>query len=219
MDVRRQRVADLFCNQQQFILLDLQRQNRWNGGQVEQFWKDIEGLTERESNASRLFLGNLTLASSPTKWPNTIQLQVIDGQHRLIAVAMLLAALRDWEASRGNDEKAAEIQDTYLCHPFRSGAEAHKLVFAGDPPGFLPIVSSRNRSGTLNWLVRFYDFFYGKISEGRMDADRLSWALLSQTDVITVTDEYRSAIKMFLSVATKGRPTSSSVLNRRAEAS
>jgi hypothetical protein len=44
------------------------------------------------------------------------QFHVIDGQHRLIALAALLAVGRDLETERGNHVKAEEVQRTYLCH-------------------------------------------------------------------------------------------------------
>ena len=214
MDVRQVKVVDLFCSQQQVVLVDLQRRDRGNEQQWRQLWKDIEPLGKTNSDIDRLFLGNVILATASRGRSDLGELYVVDGQHRVIALAALLAAVRDRQAELGNHKAAQEIQQAYLSRVHRSDIGAHKIVRAGKPPLHLPVLSPGERSGTPDWMLRAYDFFRGKISREPVDPGLVSWGALRKIDMVTITGEYHSAISMFLSIATKGRPTPRSRIAR-----
>lgn len=218
MDVAQVRILDLFCRQQQFVFGRMQRLNRWREQHWSELWKDIESLSETDSDTGCLFLGNIILAQANCGGSDIRQLHVIDGQHRLIAIVALLAAMRDIEIERKSDLKAEELQRTYLCHPFRSGLDAHKFLLAGEPLASLPIISLGERAGTPDWVLRAYDFFYDQISQKQADVERLVWGALSKINVVTIADEYRSATKMFLAVSSSGCPTSGAHVKRLLQA-
>ena len=207
MNVRQVCIGDLFSSQQQFVFSSLQRQDRWDEQQWDQIWRDIAPLGVNDGG--RLFLGNVILAPVCGLPSDIKQLMTIDGRHRLTALVVLMAALRDRVRESGDLEQAAEIQRTYLYHPYRSGVEAHKIILAGDPPSHLTIVSHGERLGTPDKVLRAYNFFHERVSDERIDAKGLVWGMLWRAELVTIVAEYSSAIEMLLSISAKGRPTTS----------
>ena len=86
-----------------------QRAFAWGLEQVEEFWSDLSaalGSDERE-----YFLGTVVF----TAGDNQQERLIIDGQQRLAATAMLLAAARDLYVEHGEDRAASSISLNYLA--------------------------------------------------------------------------------------------------------
>lgn len=86
-----------------------QREYSWNKEiQVKSFLQDITN-SMGENNHS-YFLGTVVL----TKKKNGI-LEIADGQQRLATTAMVLAAIRDYNADKGDAKSAHSIESDFLC--------------------------------------------------------------------------------------------------------
>lgn len=84
-----------------------QRSYAWQEEQVAAFWTDLRHALDR--GADEYFMG--TVVSSRSNGISTL----IDGQQRLATTSLLLAALRDAYAARGDAVRARGVQERYLA--------------------------------------------------------------------------------------------------------
>lgn len=86
-----------------------QRDFAWTQEEVDLLWQDL--VSALEEGRGEYFLGAIVLA--PNK-DNVQVLEIVDGQQRLAALSMMLAAIhRTWKA-RNDEEQAAEVFRDYL---------------------------------------------------------------------------------------------------------
>lgn len=86
-----------------------QRDFAWTLEEVDLLWQDI--VSAHEEEREEYFLGAIVLAPSEA---HAHTLEIVDGQQRMAALSMMLAAIhRTWK-DRGDDEQAAEVFRDYL---------------------------------------------------------------------------------------------------------
>ena len=108
-----------------------QRPYSWEEEQVREFWADLKLAFQRSK--AEYFLGTVVLAKSITPSKDTI----IDGQQRLATTAMLLAAIRDEFAARGDAKRASIAQSEFLSSPdMKSGQDEPKLRLSSEDDFF-----------------------------------------------------------------------------------
>ena len=98
-----------------------QRPYSWTKVQLARLWDDVRKLAEdRADNPEAThFIGSLVLAPSPTNGPAGLaQYLVVDGQQRLTSLTILLCAIRDHWAARGEDRRRARLDQQFLTNPF-----------------------------------------------------------------------------------------------------
>src|ERR1700676_2630475 len=83
-----------------------QRAYAWEEKHVRSLFQDI-GAAIRTSQ-KEYFLGSIVAA------PSADGTEVVDGQQRLATAAILLAAIRDYFTSKGDIDRAKQIETTYL---------------------------------------------------------------------------------------------------------
>ena len=71
-----------------FVVPDFQRNYAWEAKQINEFWNDLEFITQNQEDH---FVGSVILLSEDGK----PELQVIDGQQRLTTIFMLISIIRD----------------------------------------------------------------------------------------------------------------------------
>lgn len=86
-----------------------QRDFAWTQEEVDSLWQDI--VSALEEGRSEYFLGAVVLA--PNK-DSGHTLEIVDGQQRLAALSMILAAIHQTWKRRNDDEQAAEVFRDYL---------------------------------------------------------------------------------------------------------
>lgn len=86
-----------------------QRDFAWTQEEVDLLWQDV--VNALEEGRGEYFLGAIVLA--PNK-DNGQVLEIVDGQQRLAALSMILAAIHQTWKSRNDDEQAAEVFRDYL---------------------------------------------------------------------------------------------------------
>lgn len=86
-----------------------QRDFAWTQEEIDLLWQDI--VNALEEGRSEYFLGAIVLA--PNKQDVSI-LEIVDGQQRLAALSMMLAAIHQTWKARSDDEQAAEVFRDYL---------------------------------------------------------------------------------------------------------
>jgi uncharacterized protein with ParB-like and HNH nuclease domain len=95
-----------------------QRDFAWTQEEVDLLWQDVVNALEEERG--EYFLGAIVLA--PNK-DNAQLLEIVDGQQRLAALSMILAAIHQTWKSRKDDEQAAEVFRDYLGSKDRKSRE------------------------------------------------------------------------------------------------
>ena len=71
-----------------FVVPDFQRNYAWEAKQVNEFWNDLEFITQSQDEH---FVGSVILLLED----GNPDLQVIDGQQRLTTIFMLISLIRD----------------------------------------------------------------------------------------------------------------------------
>lgn len=95
-----------------------QRNYEWNKDQVEQFFRDIEGIIRDDYNNGH-FLGTIVFVSNE-KQELMMERIIIDGQQRITTTVLLLKAIHDSLDESDNEEKnlKEEIYETYIINKY-----------------------------------------------------------------------------------------------------
>lgn len=105
-------------NKTTFNIPVYQRNYEWNKEQVEQFFKDIEGIIDDEDNNGH-FLGTIVFVSNE-KHGLMMERIIIDGQQRITTTMLLLKAIYDSLDENNFEEKnlKQEIYETYIINKY-----------------------------------------------------------------------------------------------------
>ncbi len=109
-------LLDLFSKSNRYIIPSYQRPYSWGEEECSILWEDLKFVFENNRN-EKYFLGNIVLAESKAN----IEVEVIDGQQRLITLIIILHLLnlkkenRDlteaiWHIDRDTDEKSPRVK-------------------------------------------------------------------------------------------------------------
>lgn len=152
----------------QFIIPVYQRNYDWAESQCLQLFNDIleigGKIGETHFIGSIVFIHDGVYTSSDVK-----QLVVIDGQQRLTTFSLLYLALFKYAMSNGLEEKASEINETYLVNKFVKedssklklkqsdiNAKAFKFLLSDNDPA---------NYGEFSRLIENYTFFKNSITQ------------------------------------------------------
>lgn len=107
-------------NKTTFNIPVYQRNYEWNKEQVEQFFRDIEGIIDDNNNNNNgHFLGTIVFVSNE-KQGLMMERIIIDGQQRITTTMLLLKAIYDSLDENNNEEKnlKQEIYETYIINKY-----------------------------------------------------------------------------------------------------
>jgi len=90
-----------------FTVPKYQREFKWEEDHVRELFEDIENALEEEE--PEYFLGSIVISSSDPERP-----EIVDGQQRLATISILMAAIRDYYDSSGDEETARYVEKEYL---------------------------------------------------------------------------------------------------------
>jgi uncharacterized protein with ParB-like and HNH nuclease domain len=108
-----------------------QRPYSWSSEHVAEFWDDV--IEACSSGDAEYFLGTIVLTRRGSGDRDTI----IDGQQRLATTVLLLAAVRDTYAERGDGGRASIIHDTAITtSDLRSGEKVARLRLGSEDDSY-----------------------------------------------------------------------------------
>jgi uncharacterized protein with ParB-like and HNH nuclease domain len=92
-----------------------QRSYAWEDSNVNDLYDDL--FTTIRNGEDEYFIGSIVISSGSDRD------EVVDGQQRLATVSILLAAVRDYFSSVGDEQRATDIQNQYLSDRDRRSQE------------------------------------------------------------------------------------------------
>ncbi|MCX7802578.1 MAG: DUF262 domain-containing HNH endonuclease family protein [Meiothermus ruber] len=188
-----------------------QRPYTWGKLNWQALWDDLEGTFG--SPSYRHFLGPILTIAHPATPVGIAPYTIVDGQQRLVTVALLLAALRDKAKDCQLSPLPAQLDDL-LKNRYTNPPDDLKIQPThADQAAFGAIVRpSGSGAATGSLINKVYDFFRNKITDWLNshtcpDLIRLANTLLDQMVVVHITlGEKDSAYRIFESLNYKGVP-------------
>ncbi|MEQ8302906.1 MAG: DUF262 domain-containing protein [Cyclobacteriaceae bacterium] len=156
----------------QFIIPVYQRNYDWTEHQCSQLFTDILEVGKRQGEThfigSIVFIHDGVYTSSDVK-----QLVVIDGQQRLTTFSLLYLALYKYAVKNGLEEKASEINETYLVNKFvKDDSSKLKLKQSDVNAKAFKFISSENDPGDypeFSRLIENFNFFRQRIDKDNFE--------------------------------------------------
>jgi len=141
MEANPVRIVQYFDGEKQSIIPLFQRHYTWNNRNWQTLWEDImqcyDNMDPTHFMDSTHFMGAIVSIPARTVPVGVTKHLIIDGQQRLLTIAVLLCALRDgW----GEAQRAEQIQD-YLANRYYEGSV--------DYPKILPTQDDREEYSQL----------------------------------------------------------------------
>jgi alkylated DNA nucleotide flippase Atl1 len=196
----------LIEGEKQYRVPLFQRPFTWGASELRQMWMDIldqyeelqrpADAADRGTGRSLHFIGSFVLAPLPALPHGVASFLVIDGQQRLTALLLALAAARD--LLRGSNLKAAERLDkVFLRNDFASDADSYKLLPTQlDRETFFACIDGESEVEADTKVAAAYRFFRAHMSsspsngEGeRLDPDLISRVILERLSIVDIVTE------------------------------
>jgi len=219
MNADAKAVGKILHSGDQFLVPFFQRFYSWHRANWERLREDVWALLDDPSRQQH-FLGPLVCAAQHASPGDVHTFQLIDGQQRLTTLSLMLAAVRDIAAEKGDNDLAAEITETYLIHRFKKGWQQFKLVpRTGDREAFAALVrrESHEQYAALG-IVEAYQFFRKSIRRETHDhPDRLRQlyeTIIGRLYLVVITIGDENPYEIFESLNSTGLPLEESDLIR-----
>lgn len=205
MKATERTLKQLLHSGDQYVIPIFQRYYSWTIDNWQKLWDDLAGLLDANESAKRHFLGAIVCVPEHHEPGKVAAYQVIDGQQRLSTLAILLCAIRD----SVHEQRAAEIQDTYLIHRYKRDREKYKLFpRLRDRSAYLALV---DKTGLLpGGITQAYNFFLSVIAGLADDAgnpgsaEALLTAVVDRLDFVAITLDHENPYKIFKSLNSTG---------------
>ncbi|MBT3328285.1 MAG: DUF262 domain-containing protein, partial [Gemmatimonadales bacterium] len=128
MNANNSKLQAILNSPNQYRVPVFQRFYTWTRKEWEELWGDVAALTDSAQNRSSLFMGSLVVVPLEPSATAPPMYEIIDGQQRMMTYSLLLCALRNAAHGAEDSGLAAEINDTCLVHPHRSGEERLRVL-------------------------------------------------------------------------------------------
>ncbi len=154
-------------NKTQFVIPVYQRNYDWSLPQCSQLLSDIIEVGSKKTDNH--FIGSIVYIQDGIVTSAEVRpLVVIDGQQRLTTITLLFLAIQNYAAKNGQEEKAAEITDTYLQNKYVKN-ENNKLKLkqsASNYAAFKHIADGQNPDTFQGYsgVIENYRFFISSIN-------------------------------------------------------
>ncbi|MCA9473898.1 MAG: DUF262 domain-containing protein [Nitrospira sp.] len=188
-------VHEIFERERRYVVPLYQRAYVWNREeQWEPLWDDIQRQAEAalvdpyNQNGKTHFLGAVVLNVNKIVGRSMPRSEIIDGQQRLTTLQILLAALRDYEASNSEDSESSFVRLTnnpvrepssherFKVWPTNADRETFALVMTAGSPAALTGAIDGAGNGQHKRMIEAYLYFYESIQTyvdaGQADAER-----------------------------------------------
>jgi hypothetical protein len=208
MIAHEQVLARVLHSGDQYVIPLFQRYYEWKLEHWERLWLDIDDLTEEGSTKLHHFLGSVVCVADRHEPGAVHRYMVIDGQQRLLTLAILLCVVRDLALQHGQDKLALEIEDNFLLHRHKQGNERYRVIpRQRDRLSFLNLVD-RMPVGESTRVVEAYEFFKRGVSADAASEDRLRQFFTAISErlmlVVITLDPSENAFAIFKSLNSTG---------------
>ncbi|MDQ3022413.1 MAG: DUF262 domain-containing protein [Bacteroidota bacterium] len=151
----------------QFIIPVYQRNYDWTEEQCRQLFYDIMEVGNRPGSTH--FIGSIVFIHEGVYTTSEVkQLVVIDGQQRLTTFSLLYLALHKFALENNKEEKANEINDTYLVNKYvKEESSKLKLKQSDNNAKALKFLSSNNNPedyAEYSKVINNYNYFRENIN-------------------------------------------------------
>jgi Protein of unknown function DUF262 len=184
----------------QIIVPDYQRPYTWEDHQLEGFWSGLAAAVgESGKGSATFFLGSMLLTQKPSPVGTPHQWTVVDGRQRIISVAVLICAIRDYltaeDAVQYGDH--GDITNRLLVNRFEAREFRYKLeVTAGDRPALLGCIEGTPAPEPGHRIAKARDFFRARLTEAD-NAARIFEALLHRTELVRVVADHETLSSLY----------------------
>jgi len=172
-------------NKTTFNIPVYQRNYEWNKEQVEQFFRDIEGIIDDDNNGH--FLGTIVFVSNE-KQGLMMERIIIDGQQRITTTMLLLKAIYDSLDENNNEEKnlKQEIYETYIINKYVDDKYKLKLKpVQEDMNAYIDLIES-NKANEESKIYTNYKLLMDLISSSHYSVQQIFEAL-SRVQIVYIS--------------------------------
>jgi len=214
MQAAETRLQALIEGTKQYVVPLFQRAYSWEKKEWEMLWNDLAELCETETSRTH-FIGSMVTMPVPSGPEGVAKFLLIDGQQRITTIFILLTLLRDRAKSNGQEELAAEINDTLLINRFKKGLDYYKLQPTQvDRTAFQNIIHAKAEE-THDKFYGAYQFFDKQIRRTGLDEQTLKQVITTNLSMVSIIlGQEDDPYLVFESLNAKGRPLTQADLIR-----
>lgn len=164
-------LLEFFKQTIQIMIPDPTRDYRWTEEECQKLWDDIIRVAGDDS-ADNHFIGTIIYVEHGILRRTPVpRLILLDGQQRLVTIALLMAALAKADEDAGKtDAGHSEINDLFLFNSQEKGEFRCKLLPAqGDAETFFSLINGEEPPSDANKLLKNYYYFKNKIIQDGID--------------------------------------------------
>ncbi len=201
-------LLEFFKQPMQMIITDPERIYYWTEEQCQKLWDDIVRVAEDDSVDSH-FIGTIVyIEHGILRRTEVPRLILLDGQQRLVTIALLLAALGKTDSNTEQTyAKHQEINDLFLFNSQERGEFYCKLIPSqGERDTFFSLINNEGiPSSGSSRIIENYQFFENKINECGMDTDLIYKGIAKLTIIDVSTDRiYENPQSIYESLISTG---------------
>lgn len=207
MKASERTLQQLLHSSDQYVIPVFQRYYTWDTANWEQLLDDVGELLEVGAENRRHFMGSIVTVPDGHQPGSVPAYQVIDGQQRLTTLSILLCAVRDVAFSKGWNELAAEVDESYLVHRFKKGRERFKVYpRMRDRARYLALVDRTESSagGQIEAAHRLFTNRVDQLATSEPELRRFFTALITRLDFVAITLGAENPYKIFRSLNSTG---------------
>ena len=177
MEAKATQLTKFLNGPKQFLIPIFQRTYSWKLSQCSRLWNDIVKLVNKPQIPGH-FIGSVVyIQKGLYQTTNIPELLLIDGQHRLATVSLLLSALGRALQERGVDGSISQkkINNYYLFNPEEDGDLHYKLILTqSDKQSFIHLLEGREMPDHASRLiVDNFHFFEEQIAKADINLEKL----------------------------------------------
>jgi uncharacterized protein with ParB-like and HNH nuclease domain len=192
INAAKEKIASYFQGNSQYVVPFFQRSYVWDEDNWDTLWEHTNSVLERHEEGNTKdehFIGTIITKQIPAQKIGESIYDLIDGQQRLITIAMFLKAIEG--ASAGQLPNLKSTISEHLCFRDARGNSFPRIVTCGYDKRYYDAVLSGDALESLknndHKLIRAYRFFLEKLtgySDERLDLLRL--VILNSVPVISM---------------------------------
>jgi hypothetical protein len=196
-------VGGLLSKKYRYIVPEYQRQYSWGEEQWQDLWDDLLELEQSHSH----FLGSIVFVERNTKFDETDEYEIVDGQQRITTISILLCALREYYKQKGDEDAANGIENDYLYEQNDDWNDEQKLELNSlDQRQYSRLIEGNPPREDESKIKRAIEFFADEIASLPEDqVEQIRKKLLNSVTLVTINcPNQASAFRLFETLNDRG---------------